>query len=79
LISPTLLPSAQQVGDVIAAYNATIAQVVRQEGATLVDLSASGALIAQHPDWISADGFHPNGLGYLAIARAFEAAYHKAG
>ena len=48
-----------------------------QGGATLVDLFTNGTAIAQHPDWISSDGFHPNGLGYLAIATAFERASQR--
>ena len=27
-----------------------------------------------HPDWFSADDFHPNGKGYAVIAGLFEAA-----
>lgn len=76
-ISASLLPTPQQVAEVINAYNAAIAQVVKQEGASLVDLNGTGTTIAQHPEWISSDGFHPNGLGYLAIAKAFETAYQR--
>ena len=76
-IPATLIPSPQQVTDLINAYNAAIALVVKQEGATLVDLTGTGTIVAQHPEWISADGFHPNGLGYIAIARAFEKAYRQ--
>jgi lysophospholipase L1-like esterase len=70
-----LIPSAQTVVDLINAYNAVIAEAVEDEGATLVDLYIGDAVIAQHPDWISSDGFHPNAAGYVAIARAFEDAY----
>jgi lysophospholipase L1-like esterase len=35
------------------------------------------ALMAQHPEWLSSDGSHPNGLGYAAAARVFEDAYRK--
>jgi lysophospholipase L1-like esterase len=75
----SLVPSAQQLGELINAYNQEVATVVKQEGATLVDLYSRDALIAQHPDWISSDGFHPNGQGYVQIAKTFEAAYGKAG
>lgn len=77
-IPANLLPTDQQVGAMIDAYNAAIAQVVHDKGATLVDLFTGDAVIVQHPDWISSDGFHPNGAGYLVIARAFESAYRKA-
>jgi lysophospholipase L1-like esterase len=77
LTTASQLSTPQQIADLISAYNAAIAEVVRQEGATLVDLNGTGTTIAQHPDWISSDGFHPNGLGYAAIAKAFETAYRQ--
>jgi lysophospholipase L1-like esterase len=73
----SLMPSAAQLGALIGEYNTAIARVVTAEGATLVDLSSDSATIAQHPDWISADGFHPNQLGYLQVARTFERAYRQ--
>jgi len=75
LIPAGLVPSPAQVAAAVNAYKAAIAQVVKEEGATLVDLHAGGTLMAQHPEWLSSDGFHPNSLGYAAIARVFEAAY----
>lgn len=77
LLPNGLLPSPAQVVDLIDAYNRAIAQVTAQEGATLVDLNAQSASIAQHPEWISSDGFHPNAAGYLAVAHAFESAYRR--
>lgn len=77
LIPNGLAPSPEQVAAAVDAYNAVIAQVVNEEGATLVDLHTGDALLAQHPEWISSDGFHPNGLGYAVIARAFEDAYRR--
>ena len=73
-----LLPSPDRVKAAVDGYNAVIAQVVRQQGATLVDLHAHDAVMAQHPEWLSSDGFRPNGLGYAAVARVFEDAYRKA-
>ncbi len=73
----SLVPSAAQLGALIGEYNSAIARVVTAEGATLVNLSSDSATIAQHPDWISADGFHPNQLGYLQVARIFERAYRQ--
>jgi lysophospholipase L1-like esterase len=72
-----LLPSPEVLGSAINAYNSVIATVAKQEGATLVDLYTQDAVIAQHPDWFSPDGFHPNGQGYVAIAHAFEDAYRR--
>jgi acyl-CoA thioesterase I len=79
LIPNRLAPSPDQVAAAVNAYNTVIAQVVNEEGATLVDLHTGDALLAQHPEWISSDGFHPNGLGYAAIARVFENAYRPTG
>jgi lysophospholipase L1-like esterase len=73
-----LLPAPDRVAAAIDGYNAVIAQVVREQGATLVDLHAHDAHMAQHPEWLSSDGFHPNGLGYAAVARVFEDAYRRA-
>ena len=76
-IPPGVLPSPDRVTAAVDGYNAVIAQVVRQQGATLVDLHAQDGLMAQHPEWLSSDGFHPNSLGYAAVARVFEDAYRQ--
>jgi lysophospholipase L1-like esterase len=78
-VPATLVPSPDKVIDLITAYNTTIAQVAKQEGAVVVDLFSGQATIAQHPDWISSDGFHPSATGYLVIAQAFRDAYRRAG
>ena len=52
-------------------YNVSIARVVQSEGAVLVDLHAQGEVPDLHPDWVSADGFHPSTAGYAAVAGAF--------
>ena len=59
LIPAGLMPTPQAVAAAVAAYNATISNAAKQEGATLVDLHLNDSQIAQHPEWISADGFHP--------------------
>jgi len=43
-----------------------------------VDLHLNDAQVNQHPEWLSADGFHPSGQGYAVIARLFEDAYRRA-
>ena len=78
-IPSTLVPSADQMRALITAYNAVIAEVVKHEGATLVDLYSRDSVLAQHPDWISADGFHPSPAGYAVIAQAFADAYRTSG
>ena len=79
VIPDALLPSPQAVAVAVAAYNAAITEAVNLEGATLVDLHLNGEQISQHPEWISADGFHPSGQGYAVIARLFEDAYRRVG
>lgn len=79
-VIPTgLVPPPDQVAAAVDAYNTVIARAVTQEGATLVDLHGQDALMAQHPDWLSSDGFHPNELGYAAVAHVFENAYRGNG
>lgn len=74
-----LVPSPDRVAAAVDGYNAVIARVVTQEAATLVDLHGQDALMAQHPEWLSPDGFHPNELGYAAVAHMFEDAYRRIG
>jgi acyl-CoA thioesterase I len=77
LIPYGLAPAPQAVAATVDAYNAAIDQAAKQEGATLVDLHLNGAQISQHPEWLSADGFHPSGQGYAVIAKLFEDAYRR--
>lgn len=68
------VPAPADLDAAVDAYNAAIARVALREGATLVDLHAAGEVPDQHPDWVSADGFHPNAAGYAQIAARFAAA-----
>jgi len=62
---------AQALHARIAAYNTIIASLVQKHHALLVDLYARWQDLANHPDYISNDGFHPNAFGYAAIATIF--------
>lgn len=79
LIPDTLVPTPQAVATAVADYNAAISDAAKREGATLVDLHLDGSQITQHPEWISAGGFHPSGQGYAVIAKQFEDAYRGVG
>ena len=79
LIPAGLMPTPQAVGAAVAGYNAAISDAATKEGATLVDLNLNDSQIAQHPEWISADGFHPSSQGYAVIAKQFEGAYRRVG
>lgn len=58
----------------VNAWNAAIAEATARHGATLVDLYAHWQDVAAHPEYISADGFHPSSEGYTALADIFAAA-----
>lgn len=73
-LSGVVLPAPDQLDALIQAYNAAIARVVQRQGAVLVDLYGPGAVSDQHPEYVSADGFHPSAEGAAAIAGAFAAA-----
>ena len=53
----------------ILAYNNAIADSVARHSALLVDLYHSD--LAQHPEYISGDGFHPSTIGYSQVAQLF--------
>lgn len=76
-IKARAIPSAADVRGLVAEYNDAIERVVAAHGATLVDLSAAGATLAQHPEDVGPDGFHPSGLGAAALADAFYAAWRS--
>ena len=64
-IDPILL------GTEVDAWNRVIAETVDRHDATLVDLYAHWQEIAEHPEYLSADGFHPSAAGYEALANVF--------
>ena len=54
----------------VRQWNGAIAEVVGRHapGAILVDLYGGAAEFAAHPEYVSADGFHPSTAGYRRIA-----------
>lgn len=58
----------------IERWNRAIAELASRHGAILVDLRAAWNEVAQHPDYISSDGFHPSTAGYQRLADLFYAA-----
>ncbi|MDP8923698.1 MAG: SGNH/GDSL hydrolase family protein [Chloroflexota bacterium] len=58
----------------IPRWNAAIEAVVARNGAQLVDLSDAWSELAEHPEYVSADGFHPSTAGYVRLADRFQAA-----
>ena len=55
-------------------WNAVIADTTARHGDTLVDLYSHWQEIADHPEYLSSDGFHPSSEGYQALADVFAAA-----
>jgi lysophospholipase L1-like esterase len=55
----------------IDSYNSAILAVVQAHNVLLVDLSQSNYDLANHPEYISDDGMHPNALGYARLANIF--------
>src|SRR5438067_3922241 len=52
-------------------WNQVIADTAARHGATLVDLFSRWQEVADHPEYVSADGFHPSSEGYQALADVF--------
>jgi lysophospholipase L1-like esterase len=52
-------------------YNAVITDVLQSHHITLVDLYTRWQTLATHPEYISADGFHPSAVGYAQLAEIF--------
>jgi lysophospholipase L1-like esterase len=52
-------------------WNTAIADTVARHGATLVDLHGHWREVVDHPEYLSADGFHPSSDGYQALADVF--------
>ncbi|GAC1323240.1 MAG: hypothetical protein NVSMB2_20850 [Chloroflexota bacterium] len=52
-------------------WNTVIAETVVRHGAQLVDLHARWRELADHPEYISGDGFHPSADGYQRLSDLF--------
>lgn len=81
-----LVPAYASTGiprDTLAAevdrWNAAIARQADRHGAVLVDLYAQWTELADHPEYVSADGFHPSAEGYRRLADLFYAALVASG
>lgn len=75
----TLIPyfasrNHQQLLSQVQAWNAGIATVCKSTGASLVSIFAGWRELAEHPEYISGDGFHPSATGAERLAEIFAAA-----
>jgi acyl-CoA thioesterase I len=68
-----------QVRSQVSAWNAVIAVTTRRHDAVLVDLHSSWRELAEHPEYVSADGFHPSSDGYARLADLFREALEASG
>ncbi|HEX2173971.1 MAG TPA: SGNH/GDSL hydrolase family protein [Dehalococcoidia bacterium] len=60
-------------------WNAAIDRQAVKHGARVVDLHAQWLELADHPEYVSADGFHPSASGYRRLADLFYASLEAAG
>ncbi len=60
------------IDQTVAQWNSGIATIARRYGATVVDLyTPSVTTLPLHPEYVSADGFHPSTAGYVDEANVF--------
>jgi len=62
----------------IDRWNGAIAAIAASHRAEVVDLHAHWQEVANHPEYVSADGFHPSVEGYARLAEIFTQAYAHA-
>jgi acyl-CoA thioesterase-1 len=63
-----------QLTQQVDAWNQAIAEAASRNGAILVDLHAHWQEAAEHPEYLSQDGFHPSSEGYARLAELFSEA-----
>lgn len=61
----------------VQLWNADVAAVCARQGVALVDLYSGWAELANHPEYISSDGFHPSALGARRLADLFAASLRR--
>ncbi len=59
-------------------WNQVIADTAARHGAVLVDLFSRWQEVADHPEYLSQDGFHPSSEGYQRLADVFAQALAEA-
>jgi lysophospholipase L1-like esterase len=75
----TLIPyfagrNHQTLTSQVNAWNAGISATCSEVGVTLVDIFGGWRELADHPEYISSDGFHPSTAGARRLAEIFAAA-----
>ncbi len=62
---------AAALSERVAAWNRVIAETAARHGATVIDINANWQELAEHPEYVSSDGFHPSAEGYRRLAELF--------
>lgn len=62
----------------INVWNAAIARAAERHGAIVVNIHAEWRELQEHPEYISADGFHPSTEGYARMAELWQTALTSA-
>ena len=52
-------------------WNQVIATTAERHGARVVDLHSRWNELAEHPEYVAQDGFHPSSEGYARLAELF--------
>lgn len=65
----------RRLGAEVDRWNAAIDRVAAAHGAQVVDVYGRWQELADHPDYLSADGFHPSSEGYARLADVFAQSY----
>lgn len=63
--------SRDDLAATVATWNRAIGHAARANGAYLVDLYGGWRAMVNHPEYVSADGFHPTTAGYRVLAQVF--------
>jgi lysophospholipase L1-like esterase len=70
---------ADELNAEVDRWNVVIADISARHGAELVDLHARWQEVANHPEYLSSDGFHPSPEGYQRLAAVFSETYANGG
>ena len=61
----------QRLAPEVSRWNDVIARQAAKHGAILVDVHSEWNELANHPEYVSVDGFHPSAAGYSRLADLF--------
>ncbi|MFN3429150.1 MAG: SGNH/GDSL hydrolase family protein [Candidatus Sericytochromatia bacterium] len=75
---PAFKAGATMIQLAMPVWRTAIQGVAQRHGATVVELTPYSDEIAAHPEYISADGFHPSTRGYQRLAEIVQSALKPA-